>query len=177
MTEDGSLAVWGWGWQEGWTTKEIIFNILQRNSVAWDTLYDVTLLLVAMDCICQNSELNTKKDEFELVTKYASINLERYIQMLKAYFKMITGATRDVRMKHRIRKFYFQVRIRTALRKCPYRGQAWTSEYLRSYHPEELISRHKFMGGNITENHITTHSPSAPPPETPTDENSQSHSV
>ena len=42
--------------------------------------------------------------------------------MLKAYFKVKTvGATRDVIwMKHKIWKFYFQVRIRKPSWKCSY---------------------------------------------------------
>lgn len=64
MTENRSLAAWGWRLWEGLTTKEIIFNSLQGNSVALDMFHHVTLLLVATECVCQNSELSNKKDEF-----------------------------------------------------------------------------------------------------------------
>lgn len=82
---------------EGLTTKEIIFNSLQGNSGALDACHHVTLLLLATVGICQNSELSAKKDEFYLYPKDTSLNLKGCIKMFKASFKMIMGATRDVR--------------------------------------------------------------------------------
>ena len=169
MTENRSLAAWSWQLWEGLTTKEIIFNSLQGNSGALDVFHHVTLLLAATERVCQNSELSPKKDEFYLYPKYTRISLKGYIKMFKASFKMIIGATRDVRNEAQNTESLFPSENQESLKEMFVLEPGLERErYLGSHHLEELISKHEFVGENARENPMSTLLPLAPLPDTQT---------